>query len=170
MSRTINGKEYAQFFTELTAPLESEKKYDGASYITIKSLNKRITQVAMPWNYVYEAGQPQILTARSTMAVVVVGKLTIIDDDGNVVASRQVPGGCDIAFSTSTPDKTASELKSAVAAASTEAYKNCWQEFGVGADAVSYPKKGKTNANAGSNATDTEYYDVKFLSDFSVRK
>lgn len=160
----INAMENEIVFEKLTEKLASKSK-DGMEYVSIADIRNRVANVLAPWNYNFEIiGNPVILEVRNSVSVVVTGRLTIIDDDGSTVAVRQTAAGSDLAFLKNDRESTAQDIKTYVSAACSEAYKKCWQEFGVGADQVAF--KAKKGSTGGSEAA---WYDVKFLTDFTSR-
>lgn len=156
----INAMDNEIAFEKLTEKLASKKK-DGMEYISISDIRSRVASVLAPWNFSFEIlGNPQILEVRNNVSIVVTGRLTIIDDEGKNVTVRQVASGSDVAFLKDDSNRTAQEIKTYVAAACSEAYKKCWQELGIGAEQVTFKSK---------KVSSSEWYSVKFLSDFTVR-
>lgn len=159
----INGMDNTEVFECLTREIGADtKERNGSSYVKIDAIRNRVNSVLAPWNYNFEiVGEPHIIEVRDNVSVIVTGRLTIIDDDGKTVAMRQTLGGYDFAFLKDNRDKVAQEIKTMVASACTEAYKKCWQEFGVGSSELHYkPSPGKSK--------ECTWYDVTFLSDFTV--
>ena len=158
----INGMENAEAFGKLTRELQSKSKEgSGSAYVSIDAIRERVASVLAPWNYNYEVvGAPQVIEVRDNVSVIVTGRITIIDDDGKVIAVRQTMGGYDVPFMREDKNRVAQEIKTMVASACTEAYKKCWQEFGVGSTEVQYKPSAKAKGST--------WYDVTFLSDFSV--
>lgn len=159
----INAMDNAVAFEKLTERLVSKSK-DGMEYVCIAEIRNRVASVLAPWNYNFEIiGSPVILEVRNCSSVTVTGRLTIIDDDGKIVAVRQVAAGSDFAFLKEDKQRTAQDIKTYVSSACSEAYKKCWQELGVGAEQVMF------RTRKSSSETSEAWYEVTFMSDFTVR-
>lgn len=160
----INAMDNAVAFEKLTERLVSKSK-DGMEYVCIAEIRNRVASVLAPWNYNFEIiGSPVILEVRNCSSVTVTGRLTIIDDDGKIVAVRQVAAGSDFAFLKEDKQRTAQDIKTYVSSACSEAYKKCWQELGVGAEQVMFSAR-----KSSSGSSEASWYEVTFMSDFTVR-
>ena len=158
----IHGRSPEEFFRELGKPVRvSRKEGTDTTYVSVSAVEGRVAELLLPSNYSFECGEPQLFSAGKESAFVVTGKLTLIDDDGKVVCTRQMPGGADLSFLKNDKEMAANELKTFVTAAKSAAFVNCWLAMGLGDKSELHfgGSKGKTQQ--------AQVYEVKFTSAFS---
>lgn len=132
MDRTINGMSLGDFFEKMNASVEVQKKDDGATYIGIDSVEKRIGELILPSNYNFTCSEPKREQIGNRQAFIVTGLLELLDDEGNIICRRCVPGGSEISFLKDSQDRPANEIKSYVASAKSNAFVNAWISIGLG--------------------------------------
>lgn len=164
MSKTINGKPYTTIITELTAPFkEDEFKVldlkDPQAYLPSEVIKKRFDEVLGPFNYDFSCSDLQLIKTGTQENIILIGTLTIKNDNGEVVTSKSCAGGCSIIYPTNstTPTKVSNNAESA----SIDAFKRCAKMLGVGSDQLREMRKNKSNAH-------DKQYTVKFTSSFST--
>lgn len=133
MERTINGKLLSEFFIALgkKTPVSTREGSD-AQYISVDAVEQRVNELTLPSNYSFECGKPMLFETGKRVSFVVNAKLTLIDDAGNIICVREVPGGSDLSYLKGDIEKAANDLKSYVAAAKSNAFVNCWISMGLG--------------------------------------
>lgn len=133
MERTINGKSLPEFFAALGKKMPvSTKDGSDTQYIGIDAVEQRVSELTLPSNYSFECSNPASFESGKRVTFIVNAKLTLIDDSGNVVCVREVPGGSDLSYLKNDSEKAANDLKSYVAAAKSNAFVNCWISMGLG--------------------------------------
>lgn len=157
----IHGRSPEEFFRELGKPVRvSRKEGTDTTYVSVSAVEGRVAELLLPSNYNFECGEPRLFKAGKRTTFIITGKLTLIDDEGKAVCTRQLPGGSDLSFLKNDKEMTANELKTFITAAKSAAFVNCWLAMGLG---------DKSELHFGSRKTQTESrpYEVKFTSAFS---
>lgn len=174
MATTINGRSLEDFFVELGKPVNVRQKKDtDITYISVDEVKKRVQELLLPSNYDFVCGPVQFFNVKNDYSFSLNGRLTVKDDDGQVVLIREIPGGCDVNFMSARPDSLSSDLKTTISSAESYAFVNCWLAAGL-ASCVELSYKKKKN-NGSTTATTTtpikrtdEVFNLEFLSDLSV--
>ena len=84
-----------------------------------------------PSSYSFTCGLPQVVGVGTRRAISILGRLELLDDAGNVICVREVPGGAEIQFLEGSPDRPASDLKTFINAAKSNAFVNAWLCMGL---------------------------------------
>ena len=174
---TINGRSLEDFFVELGKPVDVKKiEKTEITYISVDEVKKRVRELLLPSNYDFVCSPVQFFNVKNDYSFSLNGRLTIKDDDGQVVLVREIPGGCDVSFMSANPDSLTSDIKTTISSAESYAFVNCWLAAGL-ASCVELSYKKKKNNSASTTATTTtpikradEVFDLEFLSDLSVSK
>lgn len=148
-NRTIGGMTFDEFFKELAKDIPVKKKKDGSTYISIDSVESRVGKLLLPSNFSFSCSLPQIVEVGKRKSASVLGRLELLDDAGNTVCIREVPGGAEIQFLQDEPDRPANDLKSYVAAAKSNAFVNAWLAMGLATEVDLSYKKGKPTSSEG---------------------
>lgn len=159
----INNMELAEFFKELSKPIKLKEREDGSSYFPVDEVRKRVDELLLPSNYNFSCTKPELYKIASSASFVLVGKLEVKDDEGNIVLVREVPGGVDVKFSKNDPEKPANELKSLISSAESSAFVNAWRAAGLASSIELKYKQGR------KSETELKPYDVVFTSNLSVK-
>lgn len=129
--RTINGKPFQTVMGELEqefAKLTTDAK--GNLALPIELVEGRMRSV-LAFNFSFEPQyQPQVYELGGKAAIFVVVKISIFDDEGQLVCSRSHGGGADIIISkgSNSPIDMSADYKSAI----SDAFKKAALSFGVG--------------------------------------
>lgn len=173
MANTIKGRSLEAFFEELRKPIPMKTRdTDGSTYFAVSDVKKRVQELLLPSNYDYSCTPVQLFNVGSFYSFTLIGRLVIKNDAGETVLVREVPGGSDIQFLNSDPNRPANALKSSISTAESAAFVNCWLSAGFSSCVdLSYKKKGKEGSNAVSSTVQRtdEIYDIEFLSELSVK-
>jgi hypothetical protein len=131
VERKINGHTFKDAFDLLNQKFEFVTLDQTGQYESIPAelIKKRYNDV-LGLNYSFEPSELELKEINGSYAIVGKGKITIIDDDGNVVCSRGDYGGCNaVIYNENGKAKDLSDdYKSAVA----DIFKKCCQNLGTG--------------------------------------
>ena len=154
MSKTINGKPYAQVMDELQAPFPDDAfcmlEQVGKPYLPVEEVQNRLDEVLGSFCYDFSCSELQMVQNGSQQNLIVIGTLTIRNDDGEIVSSRSCAGGCTIIY----PNKSDSPVKVSnnAESASKDALKRCAKLYGIGSDQLREKRKGNKSSKT-SNYT-----------------
>lgn len=172
---TINGKSFTVILEELRKPFTVIKiNGKGKKYVPIDEYFKRVDEVVGPFNYNFEATQPEVVRTGSQDNIILLGTLTIKDDNGNEVARRAMTGIWDINYPREYDVPTS--VRNNGENACTDAFKRCWKMFGIGgcrldedelSDSASAITSSNTNASKPMKIKGEDYYEVVIKSKFS---
>lgn len=154
---TINGKNQDEVFAALRKEFPKEaldRDYQGHLYVKMSAVEDRLNEV-LGFNYSNNILQSKVETILGIPYFLFDCKLTIRDDNGNVVCERSSAGGTQVRLATKGDNKglpvdAAEDYKSAV----QTAIKKAARSLGVGAylseDGSTTPKQGSNNVSAGN--------------------
>ena len=141
---TVNGKALAQVLKELSAPFDESMFKDnpaGFSYLPYEVYLARMDTVVGVLNYDFEISDTNWVTIGEKVHVSTVGKMTIRDDNGSVVAVKSSTGDADVICKRETGEAVKAGNDSKIAA--HDAFKGCCRMFGIGDEQLRDKRKGK---------------------------
>lgn len=160
MKGTVNGKSLDQVLSELKAPFPEEelkKNEKNETYIPVESLEERLNSVVGVLNYdnlvTYE-GIQEVLGRFVAVAKTV---LIIYDDERNALIRKSALGGSNIIVLKDTGKP--SGLKTGIAAAQSESFKNACKLLQIGISQIRSGKQRKEEKNL---------YKIRFTSSLSA--
>ena len=169
MKGTVNGKSLDQVLSELKAPFPEEelkKNEKNETYIPVESLEERLNSVVGVLNYdnlvTYE-GIQEVLGRFVAVAKTV---LIIYDDERNALIRKSALGGSNIIVLKDTGKP--SGLKTGIAAAQSESFKNACKLLQIG---ISQIRSGKQRRGQNGNKQRKEeknLYKIRFASSLSA--
>lgn len=169
MSKTINGKPYAEALKALQAPFQEESfsilESFNQTYIPCEEIQNRFDSVLGVFGYDFTCSELQLIQNGSQQNFIVIGTLTIKNDDGETVVSRSCPGGCTIIYPTNsdTPSKVSNNAETVA----KDSFKRCAKMFGVGSDQLREIRKEKKKKNTTKSMEDS-LMKAEIVSSFST--
>lgn len=155
---TINGKTLSVIEKELRKPIPdnemSSRTDNGKLYISVEAYEKRLDDVIGVLNYDRISQGGKIVEVAGKMAATAMTIISIYDDDGNVCLRKASPGAADIIIVNKTGE--AKSIKSDIASATAESFKNCCKLLKIGVDQLRQDKKEKSNGKNNSNTRNAE--------------
>lgn len=152
MARTINGKSVAKVMEELAAPFDDQRfkvNYFGHAYLPVEVFRDRLDVVVGNINYDVTTSEPQVVVVGTRPQVLLKVSITIRDDDGNVVVTKESPGGTAVIVSNTTgePDSVKNDAESAA----SDGFKRCCKLLGMAGKQLKQ-KRGSSGENSGMTA------------------
>lgn len=99
---TINGKPLKQIIEELAADFPSEaikqRDFDGVFYISVDDYRERLNQVVGIEHYNEKYTPVTIVQAKDSFATKTLGTIELLDDDYNIILTKESSGGSNISF------------------------------------------------------------------------
>lgn len=143
--RTVNGKSLKQIAEELSKPFDpsdfKQNRYEYY-YLPVEVYRQRMDEVVGVLNYDFETSEPRITVVGTKPHISLSGKITIKDDEGNVVTKKSSCGGSQVIMSNTSNEPVL--LKNDLESASSDVFKRCCKGFGMGnAQLKELRKKGK---------------------------
>ena len=133
MARTINGKSIGTVLNELSAPFHDsliKENMFGYPYLPVEVYRERMDSVVGIMNYDVITSNPQIVFVGTRPQVLLKVTITIKDDEGNIVAKKESPGGVSVIMDSNS--KEAVSVKNDTESAAHDAFKRCCKLFGIG--------------------------------------
>ena len=132
MARTINGKSVVDVMKALSAPFDDKQfkeNYFGHAYLPVEAFRDRLDAVVGNINYDVTTSTPQVVVVGTRPQVLLKVSVTIRDDDGNVVVTKESPGGTAVIVSNTTgePDSVKNDAESAA----SDGFKRCCKLLGM---------------------------------------
>lgn len=169
MRSTVNGKTMEQILEELQAPFpeqELKKNEKDEVYIPVESLECRLNSVIGLLNYdilvTYE-GMQEVL---EKYVAVVKTVLVIYDDEGNVVIRKSAIGGSNIIILRD--NGKPANLKSDIAAAQSESFKNVCKLLQIGISQIRSGKQRKGQTGNKHKNEEKTLFKIRFMSSLSA--
>ena len=148
---TVNGKTLLQIEQELMEPIPREKLqyHNGVAYFPIEVYEERFLEVigGRRWFHLLTP-HVKISQVNNRYLVSVVVRMEIISDDNEIVWVKETSGGSNVILLSDSGE--AKSLKSDVASAASEAYKNLYKMFGIGVEQLRNLKKSDGGGKAES--------------------
>lgn len=133
MSILINGKTLNEVLKELQEPFPEDlfQEVMGKKYLPCSVMKGRLEKV-VGFSYLFTVSEPKLITINTQHNLICTGELSLLSDDGTVVAKRGALGGakCIISNETGEPTKLSNDAESA----SKDVFKRCMKAFGIGED------------------------------------
>jgi len=165
MARTINGKKIEDVLKELSAPFDQkffEYNLYGYPYLPVEVLKKRLDDTVGILNYDVTVSTPEVVVVGTRPQVILKTAITLRDDNGNVVVTKESPGGSAIILVNETGE--AVSVKNDEENAAHDAFKRCCKLFGMGTKQLKEMRSSKKSGNAtekeGATSAPTELYRV----------
>ena len=159
MKGTVNGKSLDQVLSELKAPFPEEelkKNEKNETYIPVESLESRLNSVIGVLNYDTLVTYEGIQEVLGRFVVVAKTILIIYDDERNALIRKSALGGSNIIVVKDTGKP--SSLKTDIAAAQSESFKNVCKLLQIG---ISQIRSGKQRR--GQNGTKQRREEKNFI-------
>lgn len=160
MKGTVNGKSLDQVLSELKAPFPEEelkKNEKNETYIPVESLESRLNSVIGVLNYDTLVTYEGIQEVLGRFVVVAKTILIIYDDERNALIRKSALGGSNIIVVKDTGKP--SSLKTDIAAAQSESFKNVCKLLQIG---ISQIRRGKQRRE------EKNLYKIRFTSSLSA--
>jgi len=160
MKGTVNGKSLDQVLSELKAPFPEEelkKNEKNETYIPVESLESRLNSVIGVLNYDTLVTYEGIQEVLGRFVVVAKTILIIYDDERNALIRKSALGGSNIIVVKDTGKP--SSLKTDIAAAQSESFKNVCKLLQIGISQIRSGKQRREEKNL---------YKIRFTSSLSA--
>ena len=171
MERTINGKTLPDIIKELSKPFNSglfKENLYGFPYLPVEAYRERLDEVVGSFNYDVSISHPELVTVGSRPQVMLKVAITIKDDKGSVVVTKEAPGGCAVILSNNTGEVVS--LKNDEESASGDGFKRCCKLLGMATKQLKElrdNKKESTLVQSNEASLPTELYGVTIKERFS---
>lgn len=171
MERTINGKTLPTILEELSKPFDSrlfKENLYGYSYLPVEVYRERLDEVVGVLNYDVTISSPELVTVGSRPQIMLKAAITLKDDNGNIVVTKESPGGCAVIFANTSGE--AVSLKNDEESAAGDAFKRCCKMFGMATKQLKDLRDNKKETSLSRSdeaAIPTELYRVTIKEKFS---
>ena len=135
MNTTINGKTIEQVQKEFKMPFDSsltKENLNGFVYVESSNYRERLDNVIGIFNYDEEYKQVEVVNLSNAYEIAVICRLTIKDDNGNVVKIVEASGGSKVIIPKESGKPQA--MKNDLDTACIDAYRRCCVRLGIGND------------------------------------
>ena len=133
MGRTINGKDVGDILKGLSMPFDKglfKSNIYGHPYLPVEVYRGRLDEVVGIMNYDVATSTPEVVLVGTRPQVLLKASISIRDDDGNVVVSKESPGGCPVIVDSANGE--AVSVKNDAETAAHDAFKRCCKLLGIG--------------------------------------
>ena len=163
---TINGKSLDTICQELKAdiPRESIEDRDGNFYIPVEVFKQRLDSVLGMWHYSIRTGNVQIVEINGSYQVLLSSSLTIYDDNGNEIITKEASGASQVIIVKDT--QRPKSFKSDIAAAESDGLKQICKKIGIGERQLIELNKKKKSPNTAKNLGENKTIKVSIVGDF----
>lgn len=170
MARTINGKEFEDVFGRLREPFDESLFKDnlyGYPYLPVEVFRERFDQVVGVCNYDVTTSHPELVMVGTRPQIILKAAITIRDDNGVVVTTKEAPGGCAVILNSTSGE--AVSLKNDEETAAGDAFKRCCKLFGMATEQLKNLRGNKKSESTvdRTEATPTEFYRITLTSNFA---
>lgn len=165
MKGTVNGKSLDQVLSELKAPFPEEelkKNEKNETYIPVESLESRLNSVIGVLNYDTLVTYEGIQEVLGRFVVVAKTILIIYDDERNALIRKSALGGSNIIVVKDTGKP--SSLKTDIAAAQSESFKNVCKLLQIGISQIRSGKQRRGQNGTKQRREEKNLYKIRFTS------
>lgn len=169
MKGTVNGKSLDQVLSELKAPFPEEelkKNEKNETYIPVESLESRLNSVIGVLNYDTLVTYEGIQEVLGRFVVVAKTILIIYDDERNALIRKSALGGSNIIVVKDTGKP--SSLKTDIAAAQSESFKNVCKLLQIGISQIRSGKQRRGQNGTKQRREEKNLYKIRFTSSLSA--
>lgn len=144
--KTINGQNWKQVMETLLEPFPAGvvQDRDGKPYIPANHFRERLDSV-LAYNYRDTYTELEVINVKDSSIVKVKCEISILDDNGDAIFTKQCYGGANIIFPKSEDGKsyltTCWDIPNSISSAEQDAFKRCCKRVGLGEREIKNAKK-----------------------------